>query len=370
MQEIKTFFKKIKNFKITRKFVLQIFLALFLTILFSLTYFNQATISLFLHNFNNIYGNNLQLYSIYVGQGDSSFVILPNKITILIDTGTEEFSDKFCSELSAIMENNGVSKIDYLFLTHPHSDHIGGAIKVFKNFDVENIYRPIICSPLEENPNGYEQLDDFLYVEVLELAYEEGNVDFILPAELNFGEYTLKIWTPLSNSYTDLNDYSPVITIQNQNNSIMFAGDLTIDGEEEFLNAVNEIDTDINVLKVAHHGSKNATSTEFLQKVKPEIAIISAGVDNIYNFPNEDLIERLKENNVQKIVSTNTSGTIGLTLDNGRVTIASGFIFQDNAFFIVIYFILLFSIFSVKKSSVINKVEKLKYQPSVYSFNS
>lgn len=358
MQKLKNYWVKIKNFKITRKFVLQTFLVLLLTCLFSLIYFNQATISLYLHNFSSLNKNTLQIFSMYVGQGDSSFVILPDKTSILIDTGTEEYADKFCGELSAIMENNGIEKIDYLFLTHPHSDHIGGAIKVFERFEVLDIFRPIICLPNENNPYGYDTTEDFLYIEVIEKAKEEGIVNFITPQEWQISSYTLKIWTPLSVSYSDLNDYSPVITLQNEENSLMFTGDLSIDGEEEFLELANEIDLDIDLLKVSHHGSQNATSAEFLQKIKPEVAIISAGVDNIYNFPNEELIERLKANGVQNIYSTNTLGTIGISLDNGLTIVASGFIFQDNAFLVTIYFILLFAIFSVREPYILKREKR------------
>ncbi len=360
MQKISVYVNQIKNFKITRKIVIQIFLVLLLSIIFSLVYFNLTTISLYLHNFGNIFNSGLQLYSIYVGQGDSSFIILPNKTSILIDTGTEEYAEKFCYELESVMEANNIEKIDYMFLTHPHSDHIGGALKVFEQFEVVNIFRPIICSPLEENLQGYEESDDFLYIEVLERAEQEGNVEFILPNEKNFDDYILKIWTPLSTNYSDLNDYSPIITIQNAENSLMFTGDLTIDGEAEFLNTYKDIEIDVDVLKVAHHGSENATSAEFLEKVNPEIAIISAGVDNIYNFPNDQLMQRLNDSGVNKILSTNMAGTIGMSVSGSVYNFATGFIFHDRVVFVVIYFILLFAIFSVKKNGTLKKVERIR----------
>lgn len=354
MEKLKRYFIKIKNFKITRRVIIEILLALSLTIISSLLYFNQVAISFYLHGFQSL-KSGVQLYSIYVGQGDSSFIILPNKISILVDTGLEDYAEKFCNELGFLMKSNGIQQIDYLFLTHPDSDHIGGALEVFENFEVENIYRPIINIPSEAKENGYKVSEDGLYVKVIEEAEKEGKVSYILPQEIEVGESVIKIYSPLSSYYSEDNNYSPVMTVSGENFSFMFTGDLEAVGENEFLEQYKDERFDVDVLKVAHHGSKNSTSEEFLELIKPEIALISAGVDNVYNFPNDQLSSRLQESGVKKIYSTSELGTIGISQKGETFIMASGFIFQEKSLFIVIYFALLFSIFSVRESRDLKK---------------
>lgn len=309
---------------------------------------------MYLHGFSFVSTSPLKFYSIYVGQGDSSLVILPDKTTLLFDTGTEDMADKFCGEVDAILKQNDIENIDYLFLTHPHNDHYGGGIELFSRFQVLHIFRPIVLSPFENEVANYEVSDDLEYIKFIDKAHEEGDVDFILPMEIEIGNYLLKIWTPLSNSYSDLNDVSPVITISGEGNTLMITGDLTTKGEDEFLS--QNFDLNVDLLKVAHHGSKNGTSETFLEKVQPKLAVISAGVDNVYNFPNEELISRL-ENYTDKIYSTNENGTIAVGFENGQIKTAFGFVFQDKPFFIVIYFVLFFAIFSVRTSYTLKRVK-------------
>ncbi len=367
MQKVKIYYNKLKNLRFTKKVVIECLLVVFLTSSFFLLHLNQAILSFYFNGFSNIFNAQVQVYSLYVGQGEASFIVLPDKTSILIDTGLEEYADRFCGELKAIMSANNLDQIDYLFLTHPHADHIGGTLKVFEMFDVENIYRPIVCSPSEQNLEGYAVSDNELYIEILEKAYEEGNVEYILPQDITLNTFTLKIWTPLSTYYSDLNDYSPVITLQNNETTLMFTGDLTIDSEAEFLEMIADINLDVDVLKVAHHGSKNATSEEFLAKTTPTVALISSGYDNSYKFPNETLVNRLQAYEVDVILATNTAGTIGVAINSGKITYQTGHIFQDDAFLLVMYLVLVFAVFSVREPKILVKKQNFQVN-NAYSF--
>ena len=339
---------KIKNFKWKYEYSVKIVLLVIFSALYFLFYINITSLSLYAHNFDTIFNNDLQFYSFYVGQGESSLVVAGDT-TILYDTGTIEYAESLCDELDVIFDANDISKIDYLILSHQHIDHAGGAEKVLSRFEVENIFRPKILSPFEENVENYPVTSDLNYINVVDaILKENANIFFIEPCAINIDDVVLKFWTPQNITYSDENELSPIVSIEAFGKTIMLTGDATSDTEAEFLEVLGEDEIAVDILKVSHHGSDTASSSAFLEKIHPFLAVISAGIDNTYNFPAEEVIDRLYDAGTNKIYVTKNLGTIGLSLTNTSFKEAKGFIFHDDALLLTVYFLIFFMIVAIK----------------------
>ena len=339
---------KIKHFRWKHEYSVKIVLLILFSALYFLLYINMTSISLNFHNFNSLFEDDLQFYSFYVGQGESSLVI-SGDTAILYDTGTKEYAENLCDELDAILSANGINKIDYLILSHPHTDHTGGAEKVLSRFKVKNIYRSKVLSPFEEYIEGYAVTSDLNYIDVIDAILEENaNIFFIEPCVVDIGDVSLQFWTPQDVTYSDENELSPIVTIEAFGKTIMLTGDATGDTEMEFLEVLGEDELSVDILKVSHHGSDTASSSAFLEKIHPFLAVISAGIDNTYNFPAEEVVDRLYEAGVNEIFVTKNEGTIGLSLLSSSYRVANGFIFHDDALMLTLYFLIFFMIMAVK----------------------
>ena len=339
---------KIKHFRWKHEYSVKIVLLILFSALFFLLYINMTSISLNFHNFNSLFKDDLQFYSFYVGQGESSLVI-SGDTAILYDTGTAEYAENLCDELDAILSANGINEIDYLILSHPHTDHTGGAEKVLSRFKVQNIYRSKVLSPFEDYVEGYAVTSDLNYIDVIDaISRENANIFFIEPCVVDMGDASLQFWTPQDVTYSDENELSPIVTIEAFGKTIMLTGDATSDTEEEFLEVLGEDELSVDILKVSHHGSDTASSSAFLEKIHPFLAVISAGIDNTYNFPAEEVVDRLYEAGINEIFVTKNEGTIGLSLLSSSYREANGFIFHDDALMLTLYFLIFFMIAAVK----------------------
>ena len=277
--------------------------------------------------------NKMIVHYIDVGQGDSTFIELPDGKTMLIDAGQEKAGKKVVKYIKSL----GYEKIDYLIATHSDSDHIGGFKKVFEEFEVGVIYRPFTISvnvgikdfqdefypKFNENINLYPAEASDEYAEFLYYAYKEtfeGNLSEIRVAsskEVIYSTsaqnpYIIKFYWPeavewfstsrVKTGYTsykkeDNNDTSCIVELITDENKYLFCGDLTSSGEQEFLSKLSSEEkimlTSISILKVSHHGSGGSTSEEFLNLVHPKFAVISVGKGNEYNLPDQKCLERL-----------------------------------------------------------------------------
>jgi len=249
--------------------------------------------------------NNLSVHYIDVGQGDSTFICLPNGETILIDAGEQDAAE----HVIEYIENIGIQRIDYLIGTHPHSDHIGGLSDVINSFEIGKMYMPKVS----HTSKTFENLLD---------AIEENNVD-VYSAKAGVvicdeEELTVKMLAPVSEEYEELNDYSAVIKLEYGETSFLFMGDAEKYSENEITESV-----DVDVLKVGHHGSKSSSSKEFLYSVMPEIAVISVGRDNSYGHPSKPVVRRLEEIGAE-VLRTDELGDILIESDGESLYIKEG----------------------------------------------
>lgn len=244
----------------------------------------------------------LKVHFLDVGQGDSA-LIMAGSNAMLIDAGDRGYGPGIVSYL----KNQGVKKLDYLILTHPHADHIGGAADVVKAFEIGKIIMPKVAHTTNT------------YVNLLETIDNKGMKITTARAgdEYDLGSAKFKILAPNSSSYKSLNDYSVVTRIVFGNTAFLFTGDAESTSESQILSKVFEIKSD--VLKVGHHGSDTSTSDSFLKSVSPKYAVISVGRGNKYGHPTQLVLGRLQNQGVE-VYRTDEAGTIVATSDGEKIT--------------------------------------------------
>ena len=292
------------------KKILGIFLVLIIAVVLLISLgASELELENVLNNAQAIFENDLgiiELHFIDVGQGDSTLVILPNGKTMLIDAGT---SDKGSTVVSYIKSLN-VSKIDYLVMTHPDADHIGGMSKVIDNFDIGNIY-------MTDRISTTKTFEDLL----LKIESKNLNITTLKAndtiSEFNDGKVILL--SPIK-KYDDSNEMSLVIQIIYKNNTFLFMGDAGYKVENDILNSNANIKADL--IKIGHHGSSYSSSIRFIEKVSPLFAIISVGKNNRYGHPTNQTLETLKKIGA-KIYRTDESGDIIAISDGNSINITS-----------------------------------------------
>lgn len=244
----------------------------------------------------------LKVHYINVGQGDSE-LIQENGQNMLIDTGTNASTDSLISYLQA----QKIKKIDYLILTHPHEDHIGGADAVIKNFDIGTIY----MNQKSTNTKTYKDVISAISEKGLKVSTP------ILGTTFKLGDANCIIYGPVNPLGEDLNTYSIVIKMTFGKNKFLFTGDAQISNEEGMIK--NGYDLSADVLKFGHHGSHTSTSQAFLTAVNPKYAVISVGKGNDYGHPHAETMDRLKAKGVT-VYRTDESGTIVCTSDGSNLS--------------------------------------------------
>lgn len=247
-------------------------------------------------------GEDLKVHFLDVGQGDSIFIELPTNETILIDASIKEASNKIINYL----REEKVSKIDYVFATHPHSDHIGGMSAVIKAFDIGQIYMPKAVTTTKT----YENL--LLTIKDKNLKIKTAKAGNTI---IDTDDLKLVVLAPNQDSYESLNNYSIVLKLIYKEKSFLFMGDAETLSEKEITG-----DVQADVLKVGHHGSRTSTSQAFLNKVNPSYAVISVGLNNDYKHPHQEVIDRLEKKNI-KIYRTDQNGDIMFTTDGYNIDV-------------------------------------------------
>ena len=231
--------------------------------------------------------NNLRVYCLDVGQGDSILITNNNK-TMLIDASTNEMGSRVVKYLNDL----GIKKIDYLVGTHPHEDHIGGLDNVIKSFDIGTIYMPNVVATTKT----FEEVIDAISAKKLKVTSPKTGDKFTV------GNAECEVMS-IRNDKDDYNNCSIVIKMDFNNVSYLFTGDA-----EESVESSRKW-PHIDVLKVGHHGSNTSSSKKFLEQIKPEVALISVGQGNTYGHPTQATLKRLS-NIGAKIYRTDENRTI------------------------------------------------------------
>lgn len=246
----------------------------------------------------------MSVHFIDVGQGDCIFAESEGGC-VLIDAGergSEEVVGRYLRGL-------GVSKIDYVVATHPHSDHIGGMAGIIDEFEIGNIIMPRLNKSLTPTTKTYERF--------LEAASASGaKIIAARPgSQYTLGELSMTVVGP-TNTSDELNNMSVVIRMSYGKRSFIFMGDAQTQEEEDIILSGADIDSD--VIKIGHHGSVTSTSDGLLTAVTPDAAVIMCGKDNSYQHPHEEIVEKLEYLNIA-LYRTDTMGTVIIATDGRRL---------------------------------------------------
>lgn len=250
-----------------------------------------------------------------VGQGDGLFVESPSGNTYLIDGGSSDVKEVGRYRILPFVKARGYGKIDFILMSHGDSDHTSGIIELLEATKSSEISIGCLVLP-------YTSYEDEAYDSIRNLAKECGVEVRYLEAGDSFEDGEL-LFTCLHPSYeyqaASENDYSMTLKLSYHDFTMLFTGDME-GGAEEAIMAEYQLE-DVDVLKVAHHGSKYSTSREWLEHVTPAVALISAGKSNRYGHPHEELLERLEEKSIT-ILKTMESGAVTIETDGGEVKIS------------------------------------------------
>ncbi len=236
-----------------------------------------------------------------VGQGDSSFITFPDGTCMLIDAGVESNA---LAILSVIVKL-GYDRIDYVVITHPHTDHIGGMKRILETFEIGKIYMPNVTS----NTDMFYQMLDA--IEKKDLIISEAIAGRIIKET---DDIKVQIVAPIAVDEENLNNSSAVVHIRYGSKAFLFMGDAEFE-EEDRITA----DIKCDVVKVGHHGSYGSSGNYLVSKADADIAVISCGVDNDYGHPHQAAINRWIKGGVSKFYRTDLQGTITISTDGKSI---------------------------------------------------
>lgn len=246
----------------------------------------------------------LEVHFLDVGHGDSTLVLC-GEYAMMIDCG----DDTQGAKLLGYLAEHGVEKLDYLILTHPDKDHIGGAPAVLTNFPTGQVFL-----------SGYEKGSEAQ--ELLNQTLENQGVEPSTPkvgAVYQLGEAHFTILAP-NGTYEESNDSSIALLLRFGENTFLFTGDAEKEAESDMIdnNADPRLSLKADVYQVGHHGGKSSSKKKFLHAVSPAFAVISCGGQEEKGNPDEEVLERLREAGA-KVFRTDMQGTIVACSDGKNI---------------------------------------------------
>jgi len=251
----------------------------------------------------------LEVTFLDVGQGDGTF-FQTKEMSILVDGGSSDEKQLGEQVLEPFLKSKGISRIDYAIVSHGDQDHVSGLYHLFRS--CQEI--PIRCLVLPWR--GYE---DESCGKLQELAENVGTKVLWMKNGSRIQNQELLIqclYAGENLTSEEKNEHSPLMEVTYGNVGIIMTGDMSAEGERQWLEQAKtqKLQGKLRILKAAHHGSRYSTSAEFLQKVLPEVTVISCGEGNSYGHPHEETLKRLDE----------IGSTVMVTKDCGAVIVKVG----------------------------------------------
>jgi competence protein ComEC len=236
-----------------------------------------------------------------VGQGDAAVCQLPGDYNVLIDAGQgTRRSGRGRYAILPYLKQEGINELDLVIVTHGDLDHFGGLLYLIPRIEIGRV---VYSGDSATSRSWSYMLNDLKKHNIPLQQVLCGDSLYIHP------RLSLSVVSPCQEGqFGGRNNNSVVVVLKTHREKIFFAGDIEKQAEHWIASFFN---TDMDILKVSHHGSATATTPAFLKAVTPEIGIISAGKDNRFDMPHAEVLERLKEHNV-KLYSTIRSGAVSL----------------------------------------------------------
>jgi len=249
-----------------------------------------------------------------VGQGDAALLHLPRGKTLLIDGGDLHPSfDNGERVIAPYLRRKGIRKIDAVFLSHPHDDHIGGLIYILNHFKIGEIITISTASESELYRQFRNIVDEknitVRYVTEIDSLILHGTRLFLFsPGGSPDGEIMTR--------YRDINNCSLIVRLVYGNTKFLFMGDAEQRTEQEILASGYFIDCD--GIKVGHHGSHTSSTLNFLMHARPEHAVISVGENNQFNHPSDSVLRRFSNLGIS-VYRTDQNGAVVFQSDGKRL---------------------------------------------------
>ena len=248
---------------------------------------------------------NTELYFLDIGQGDSELVILPGGVKVLIDGGPD---NKVLGQLGSVFRSTD-RYIDLVVMSHPQTDHFNGLIDILRRYKVG----AFISSGKSGKAQSFGELQK---------AIRDNKVPAIVLGEgdkIQYGDNRFDILSPSANllESAEPNDWALVMKLISQGANALFTADIDSKIEKDL---VQKYDMAIDILKVAHHGSKFSSSDEFLKVATPKVALIEVGEKNTYGHPTPQALQRLLAVGAQ-ILRTDLDGTIKLLVSSSTINV-------------------------------------------------
>lgn len=243
-----------------------------------------------------------------VGQGDGLVLRTESGKTVLVDGGSSSVSQVGKYRILPFLKYYGIRHIDYMIVTHEDEDHISGQMELVETGKASGISVGCLLMPEPDvscTGKNYSRMEELAREAQIPLNKIHRGDRIVL------GELSLRCLHPAKGFAAEsANAYSTTLDVHYRGRSMLLTGDLEKNGEA----AVTETLENYEILKVAHHGSKNSSAEEYLAKVQPRAAVISCGKDNRYGHPHRELLERLALY-TDKIYRTDESGAVFLETD-------------------------------------------------------
>ena len=249
-----------------------------------------------------------QLTMLDVGQGDAILFETSKNKNILIDTGgnINQAHSEYNYQISKykvlpIFKKRGISQLDYVIITHPHLDHMGELPYLIETINIKHII-------IDKKSFTRQQLSK---LEIQCHQYKIQLLDFRQHPQLFFGDVSINLIDTIIENSVDLNEHSIITYIRVNGHSILLMGDATSNNESIFLQNYNI--SNVDILKIGHHGSKTSSTAAFIDKIHPKVSLISAGKNNMYHLPNKEVVDRLNAIHTN-LFQTSESGNVTITL--------------------------------------------------------
>lgn len=227
---------------------------------------------------------------------------------MLIDCGEASEAEN----VRRCLNKEEIEAFDFVVATHPHSDHMGGMAEIVKSYDIGEFIMPSLAE---------RDVPTTLYFEKFLDAAEEKELK-VTKAEAGrkgkLGDARWEIVAPVSDEYSNTNNYSVGIVLYHGENSFIFTGDAEASAEEEMVNSGRF--GHIDVYKAGHHGSKTSSSELFMDTISPDIAVISCGRGNSYGHPDVEALNEIRRY-TDEIYRTDMCGSVEITSDGKELEV-------------------------------------------------
>lgn len=249
-----------------------------------------------------------------VGQGDCACIHQGREVCYIIDGGSSTVSRAGQYRILPFLKEQGIRTVDGIFVSHMDEDHVNGILEILEmikerktGLKIERLF----LSKCKETGEQREQLEEAGKKAGCEIYYIEKG------SQISSGNLKITCLSP-ENPEMGSNEGSQVLYMEMEECSFLFTGDIEGEGEEDMISLCENTGKECDILKVAHHGSKNSTPDRLLDVLQPLAAVISCGEDNLYGHPHKELMDRLDAKQIQ-IYETKEQGAVSAVWDGEKI---------------------------------------------------